>query len=93
MNACRLSAVAGTEPDALWSTQNVAHYLGVPAATVRVLGWMGVGPKTIGCYRRFKPSDGRVATLSKLTELTSFQALKASYRLVSQGNAPPQRPS
>jgi excisionase family DNA binding protein len=54
-----VSAVTGSEPDGLWSTDDVAKFLGVPAATVRYWTWLGVGPKSmkIGRYRRFRRSD------------------------------------
>jgi excisionase family DNA binding protein len=57
--ACLVLAVAGAEPEDLWSTDDVADYLGVPVSTVRYWVWLGVGPKSmkIGRYRRFKASD------------------------------------
>jgi excisionase family DNA binding protein len=57
--ACLVLAVAGADPEGLWSTDGVADYLGVPASTVRYWVWMGIGPKSmkIGRYRRFKARD------------------------------------
>jgi excisionase family DNA binding protein len=54
-----VSAVAGGDSDALWSTEDVAKFLGVPPSTVRYWVWQGIAPKSmkIGRYRRFKPSD------------------------------------
>jgi excisionase family DNA binding protein len=74
-----VSAAAGGDFDALWSTEDVAKFLGVPPSTVRYWVWQGIAPKSmkIGRYRRFKPADVRKWAESR-TELPAVTPRAAS---------------
>jgi excisionase family DNA binding protein len=46
-------------PDHLWSTEETAHFLGIPKATLYGLIHKRTGPRcfVVGKYRRFHPAD------------------------------------
>lgn len=47
--------------DRLWGVKDVAHYLGVPVATLYQWRYLGYGPKSrrVGRYVRYEPADVR----------------------------------
>jgi Helix-turn-helix domain len=53
-----------------WSVEDVARYLGVPAATVRYWASVGSGPPSfkIGRYRKYKPDQVRAWADAQMEE-------------------------
>jgi hypothetical protein len=48
-----------TPPAQLWTHDETAAYLRIPAATLHQLNYKGTGPRSykVGRYRRYDPSD------------------------------------